>query len=71
MCSIETQTCSLGHHVGRYEDTHSGEEHGEDVHRSLQQVVASNGDDHRRNKHQITETEQEGGEELETVGVGF
>ncbi len=51
--------------------THSGEEHGEDVDGSLQQIVASDGDDHRRDEHQVTETEQQGGEQLETVGVGL
>lgn len=51
--------------------THSGEEHGEDVDRSLQQVVAANGDGHRRDEHQVAETEQQGGEELETVRVGL
>lgn len=49
--------------------THSGEEHGEDVDRRLQQVVAPDGDGHRRNKHQVTQAEQQGGEQLETVGV--
>lgn len=49
--------------------THSGEEHGEDVDRSLQQVMASDGDGHRRDEHQVTETEQQGGEQLEAVGV--
>lgn len=37
--------------------THSGEKHGEDVDRSLQEVVASDGDGHGRDKHQVTETE--------------
>lgn len=54
-----------------FEITHGGEEHGEDVDGRLQQVVASDGDGHRRDKHQVTETEQQRGEELETVGVGF
>lgn len=51
--------------------THSGEKHGEDIDRSLQEVVASDGDGHGRDKHQVTETEQQGGEELETVRIGF
>lgn len=51
--------------------THSGKEHGEDVDRSLQQVVASDGDGHRGDKHEVTEAEQQGGEQLETVGVGL
>ena len=51
--------------------THSGEEHGENVDRSLQQIVATDGDGHRRDEHQITETEQQGGEELEAVGVSL
>lgn len=51
--------------------THSGEEHGEDVDWSLEQVVASDGDGHRWDEHQVTEAEQQSGEELETVGVGL
>lgn len=51
--------------------THRGEEHGEDVDGGLQQVVAPDGDGHGRNKHQVTEAEQESGEELEAVGVGL
>lgn len=53
------------------EVTHGGEEHGEDVDWRLQQVVASDGDGHRRDEHQVTETEQQGGEQLEAVGVGL
>lgn len=51
--------------------THSGKEHGEDVDWGFQQVVASDGDGHRRDKHQVTEAEQKGGEQLKTVGVGL
>jgi len=51
--------------------THCGEEHGEDVDRGLQQVVASDGDGHGRDEHQVAEAEQQRGEELETVGVGL
>ena len=48
---------------------HSGEEHGEDVDGGLQQVVAADGDGHRGNEHQVTQAQQQGGEELEAVRV--
>lgn len=51
--------------------THRGEEHGEDVDGGLQQVVAPDGDGHRRHKHEVTEAKQQGGEKLEAVGVGL
>lgn len=63
--------CTFSHQLNHLEVTHSGEKHGEDVDWSLQQVVASNGDGHRRDEHQVAETEQEGGEELEAVRIGF
>lgn len=59
------------HHFDFVAVTHSGEEHSEDIDRSLQQVVASDCDGHWRDEHQVTETEQQGGEELETVGIGL
>lgn len=59
------------HHCVCVTVTHSGKEHGEDVDWSLQQVVAPDGDGHRRDKHQVTEAEQQGGEELEAVGVSL
>lgn len=49
--------------------THSGEEHGEDVDGSFQQVVAPDSNGHRWDEHQVTETQQQSGEELKTVGV--
>lgn len=49
--------------------SHRGEEHGEDVDRSLQQVVAPDGDGHGRNEHQVAEAEQQRGEQLEAVGI--
>lgn len=50
---------------------HRGEEHGEDVDGSLQQVVAPDGDGHGRHEHEVTEAEQQGGEQLEAVRVGL
>ena len=50
--------------------THGREEHGEDVDGRLKEVVAANGDKHRRNEHQVAETQEQCGEELEAVGVG-
>lgn len=51
--------------------THGGKEHGEDVDRRLQQVVAPDGDGHGGHEHEVAEAEQQGGEQLEAVGVGL
>lgn len=51
--------------------THGGKEHGEDVDGGLQQVVAPDGDGHGGDEHEVTEAEQQGGEQLEAVGVGL
>lgn len=50
---------------------HRGEEHGEDVDGGLQQVVAPDGDGHGGHEHEVTEAEQQRGEQLEAVGVGL
>lgn len=47
---------------------HSGEEHGEDVDGSFQEVVAADGDGHGRHEHDIAEAQQQSGEKLEAVG---
>jgi len=47
---------------------HSGEEHGEDVDGSFQEVVAADSNGHGRHEHDIAEAQQQCGEELEAVG---
>lgn len=68
---LEFERGSAGNQCDYVIVTHCGEEHGEDVDRSLQQVVAPHCDGHWRDEHQVAETKQQGGEELEAVGVGL
>jgi len=49
--------------------THSGKEHGENIDRSLQQVMTANGDGHRWDKHQVAEAQKKSGEQLEPIRV--
>lgn len=48
--------------------TYRGEEHGEGVDSSFQNIPAPNGQDHGRQKHEVAQAEQECGQQLEAVG---
>lgn len=48
--------------------TYRGEEHGEGVDSGFQHVPAPNGQDHRWQKHEVAQAEEECGQQLESIG---
>lgn len=48
--------------------TYRGEEHGEGVDSSFQHITAPDGKDHGWQEHEVTQAEQERGQQLEAIG---